>query len=500
MRYFFFFLHCVLWILSTVGFAQDMGLAKRMLKPTTTLQTISLQAALDKALKENKDILVSKAQLLQQRTRLERAVGRYLPKLQLDANYTFNYPEVKASLGSKDQNTQQAVLFESVASLLQLTQNSNPNPDTAAAQITQLEQAAAELRHSKPLSFTIQPASTFGARLSLLQPLIDLVALSQIESSKLQTELGEKRFVFQANSILVAVAQSYLNALYTSRLIELAMAQENRIQKQLQTMQLKYKIGSVRRSDLNKVEIDFLNAKQYTLQTKDNHNFAMGILGSLIGIEETFLLDPAIPIKPIEEQETLDSLFTTAKAKRGDWSMQQLAFQIATQGKKEVYAGFWPSLYLNAYGQYQSNTSGFSSQPFGGALVLQASLNLYDGGDRFARLKDAKAQIYQERVKLKEMEQAVQAELRGKLQEIQTQKTAQQSSKTILELQRSTHLEFEIRFQQGMIETTELLDANQQLLQKEVDSLNAEVYLNKGRIELAFLCGDFAKALPTSTP
>src|SRR5688572_23217687 len=76
-------------------------------KKSTQPKTISLVEAVQLAEQNNKDLLVARAELDRQKGRLRRSYALYLPKLELSGTYTFNFPEIKTSLGSRLQNTQQ---------------------------------------------------------------------------------------------------------------------------------------------------------------------------------------------------------------------------------------------------------------------------------------------------------------------------------------------------------------------------------------------------------
>ena len=87
-------------------------------------------------------------------------------------------------------------------------------------------------------------------------------------------------------------------------------------------------------------------------------------------------------------------------------------------GRTDAWMAFLPSLSLVGQGRFSSNTSGFTSDPITGAIMVQANIPIYDGGTNYANLKETASKIEQEKLRLEQSESRIRSQVRGNVDDI----------------------------------------------------------------------------------
>ncbi len=492
-------LHLGMLLLCAAVFAQETTNSQQFsLIPVETPQTLTLQDVFLRAENSNKDILVAKEQLKQQKGRLRSAWALYLPKLKLDGTYTLNFPEITANFGSKTQNLQQAQLFNNIADLLDVTRDQRTNPvdiQRTIAQATGLRQAALQLNRSPILSVVIQPAQVFDANLSLSQPLLDMPAYESIQTATLEQKRSENTYQRVRTDVLTDVARAYFQAVRARRLTQIAHNKKIRSDAQVRRMKEKYRLALARMVDVHRLEVEASNANEQLVEAQANEEFALGNLGMLIGEKEQFYIEQNNTVKPLDKLSPVNRLLEQATAHRDDLKVQLHTVKLAHQEQASADALFYPTLDIVGQGLYTSNTSGFVNKPFRGVVMLQASWQLYDGGNRYGKRQEALGRMSEEKIKLNDLQRRIESEIRAKLTDIKTKERMLQTARETLYLQKKVYKDTQNTFQGGLLEILDLIDANQQLADGERKLENAQTDLDLARIELASSCGNIFDAV-----
>lgn len=482
------------FVVSYAGTATAQGASSSFaLKPSASPRHLSLQEALDLALTNHKEIRLGREGREQDQERVAQAYANYLPRLVLDGTLTFNFPEIKASLSNKSQALQQAQVMNSLADLLTLT-SAQRDPlamETALAQAALYQQSAADLSNSRSTAVVIQPATLFEAKLTLTQPLFNFESIQSIRTAELAQKRNQRTLGQTESAAMVEVARSYLNTLRNKHLIDSAHNRIRRAKQQLTRMREKYALGLARSVDVKRLQVELTGAQTQLTQSETQYRLALGALGVLIGVDETFEVEDSTGHLAQGASDPAEAQTEYALAQREDLRAQELALKSANQSEQSTYAGFLPSLNLVGQGAYTTNTSGFINKPFRGAIMLQASVPLFDGGFRYASLRDNRSKIRQEKIKLADLEHRINAEIRGRLVDIETKSSALKAARETLNLQRAIYEDAQSNVSSGLLEILDLIDANQKLADAEVAVENASLDLELTYLELKAARGDF---------
>jgi outer membrane protein len=479
-------------LLFNVLHAQEFALRK-----VDNPKIISLNAALLMAEQNNKDLLIANEQIAIQKANRKSALAFYLPKLELGSTFTANFPEIKAKLLSEQQTIQQAQNLETLANLTDITQSlraTQAQKDEAIAQSAQLRAQALQMRKQNTKDIIIQPATVFDARLTLTIPILNLPAYSLIRNSYIAIEQEEALFKNTKTQIASAVIKAYFQALSSENLLISAFNQLSRTKNQLVDIKGKNQSLLVRNLDLKRLEIEQTKARQHITAAQKNHDFSLGALGILIGQEESFLLEKNLLVKNMESQYSNSAMIEQALTKREDLKAQKTSIKNALQSKLGAYLEFLPTLNLIGQGLYSSNDSGFVSEHWRGAIMLEANISLYDGGSRYAKLRSAQSQLRQAKIKLNDLERIIAAELNAKLTDIAAKKSLFEAKKSSLSLYKAIYQQTQSNLKNGLGDTTDFIDASHNLRDEEINIVTAKRDLDLARVDLAVIIGDWKLA------
>jgi outer membrane protein len=151
---------------------------------------------------------------------------------------------------------------------------------------------------------------------------------------------------------------------------------------------------------------------------------------------------------------------------------------------------FLPSVGLTAQGRWTSNTSGFVALPFTGAVILQASVPIYDGGTRYAALKESGSKIREELLKVRQLERKIAGQVRGNIADIAVKRQALITSRQSVELSQKTAENAANLYELGMATSLDVIDANLAVFLAEIDLARAELDLEQARLSLTYILGE----------
>jgi outer membrane protein TolC len=231
-----------------------------------------------------------------------------------------------------------------------------------------------------------------------------------------------------------------------------------------------------------------LRAKQQHRAAKSSYDLAIASLGLLLGREEAFdvVAPPSTTDAPPGEA---DALIEKALASRPDVSAERRAVEIAKRGELDAWMMFMPSINLIASARATSFTQGFVRDPITGTLSINASLPLYDGGLRYAAMKDSSSRIREENIRLRQLEDRVRAQVRGNLRDLAVKQEALSLSQEAVAVARVAHEQAQAMFDAGVGTSLDVSDTALALFVSESDLARAELDLQLTKAGLQYVTG-----------
>jgi len=280
--------------------------------------------------------------------------------------------------------------------------------------------------------------------------------------------------------LLSAVASSYYGAQLARENIAIAQADSDFNQRQLTEAQARRRVGTGSLSDELNFEIRGNSAKTSLIESQRQYETALIGLAALMGIPEAdfpshIRLEQLEPEAPEDlAHPSVQPLINYAQEHRPDVLQSQMALERLNANVGVARSEFWPSVNLSAsVDGSRSNSGDFEEDDFGQSVAVAFSYNLFSGGGRIARLREAKEQQIEAEKNLEDTRIAVCSDVNEALANLK-------STQEQLALQRTN---------------TALVQRTRDLVQKEYTAGQASlVRLNEAQKDLITAQGLLAQA------
>jgi outer membrane protein TolC len=300
-------------------------------------------------------------------------------------------------------------------------------------------------------------------------------ALARYGQDASQAALTESRRL-----LLSSVADSYYLAQLASENIAITEADEAFNQRQLEEARARYQVGTGSLSDILNFEVQVNAARSQRNSFQREYQIALVGLATLMAIPDASL-PPGVELAGLQEEVEKDllppepagnldyALLHRPDIQQTEWLLRQREANIGI-----ARSSFYPSLQLaGSVDGERANSGRLEGDDFGNTVGLYLTYRLYSGGDRRARLAEAK---YQQ----KEAEENLRASKLSVASDVQQAITNVITAQNELELQRKN---------------AKLVMENRDLVEKEYQAGQASlVRLNEAQRNLTQAQGRLALA------
>ncbi|MGB5685907.1 MAG: TolC family protein [Candidatus Electrothrix sp.] len=280
-----------------------------------------------------------------------------------------------------------------------------------------------------------------------------------------------------------AVADAFFNGQLALAAIEIAAANKEFYERQLQDAESRLEVGSGSLSDVLNMKVQLNSAKNSLLTSTRDYEFARYALAALLGLADSVLpetvklaeLDKDCDISADNTQTDEDTFIAEALQARPDLTALDMQIKGAESAIEQAKAGDWPTVQL--VGKIDGNTQDGlvpAGEDFGASLGVSASWNLYSGGTVDAAVRKAR--------QAKREATYAYAELRNRI-----------AAEVQQDITRLTAAREQVRLQR---ETVELVEENRKLAKSEYEAGSASlVRLNEAQRDLTATYGVLVQAL-----
>jgi multidrug efflux system outer membrane protein len=436
-------------------------------QPVLTLQQV-VQAVKD----NNPDLAAARARLVAAATGVQQAWSGYLPQASIGATYTRN--SVAATLGFP--NFSKGFIFDP-----------GPPPTATPKEIDQI---------------TVQALDQFGARAQIQQPLFAAPLIPAIMASYKAREIATLSEKEVERALLFGAAEAYYGAAGLREALKLNRQQLVLLREHLRTAQAALAAGSVPELAVLRAKIDVSRAEQDVLRATNAYATARGALATLMGRPDIdFNVAPFVePKAAAAAPGEVPGLVKDALGSRPDYEAAQLGVDAASLGKKAVWGQFLPMIGLGFNYDY-ANIKGFTGKNTSWALMVTASIPLFEGGLRFAKLQEADAQITEAQAHVRSLEHQIRQEVRQDALDMASAQASLQKADEQVRLATANWKAVEQSFTVGASSAIDVTDAANALQSAELGRVAEAIQLQVAHLKLRKALGDGTPlahlALPT---
>jgi outer membrane protein TolC len=341
----------------------------------------------------------------------------------------------------------------------------------------------------------VGPFSYWQAQGSVSQSIYDPVARRNWKAAK-ELEKAATLSAKDARELVVfAVAGTYIQALATAAEIESQRAQVSDAQAIYEQAQVRKMAGTNSRIDVTRTLVELETEKQRLSSLESDYRQQKLALAATIGLpldRELVLSDPLGPdTVPVPE---VPAAMEEALRLRSDLRASEAQVAAAQRAVDAARGERLPSLSLNGYYGVSGPNPASVHTVYTGTVTLNVPIWL--GGRVKGDIREAEATLHQREAELADQRRRVEQEVRSALIKLQTAAGQIKVAESNRSYAAETLREARDRFQLGVANTVEVVQAEQQTASAESDYVSSLLSLELARLNLARATGQTEASLP----
>jgi outer membrane protein TolC len=322
----------------------------------------------------------------------------------------------------------------------------------------------------------------FATRVEVSQPLVNIDGFSRRKAAKAQWEAASLNSERTREYIVLEVEKAYMELQLAYKTIEVLQKARLTVQQNLKQARDQYEQGLLQKSDILAVEVRAIEVENQ-LQSAVNY---LGIASNYLSM---LMNDSSYPILKPSDSLEISEISLAAEAVLDD-RKDIRAMEAATRAYKQQYQAdkmnFLPR--LNAFGVYEMHDQDLFQGAANGYLIgAELKWDVLQGTKRFGKAQASKADYEKSRLELAEYRASSQVELNKARRMLQDAQSSLELTTLALEQSREALRIRTNRYKQGLEKTSDLLAAESQYAQKELEYYVNIFQLNYTLAYLKFL-------------
>lgn len=324
---------------------------------------------------------------------------------------------------------------------------------------------------------------TSGVRIKQLLSVFGAVNAA-IDAGKLAQKKSFQNVQTAVDQTVYNIRTAFYNVLLNRSLIEVQQESVHLLEEELANERHRLKAGAVTRFNTLRAEVELANAQPPLIRAKNDYRLAIVNLTRLMGVNlNTSSQSPFDPVGELEftpVDYNLDQVLSVAMANRPELKASALQVEIEKKNIVVSRADYYPS--FSAVGGYDFRSNRFkedlSSKLDGWSIGIQGNWNLFDGYLTKGKVQQAEASLASAVVTAEEMRRNVDVEVRqafSKLEEATELITSQK--KNVEQAEESLRLA-SARLNAGAGTQIDVLSAQVALTQARANELHARYDYN----------------------
>lgn len=345
-----------------------------------------------------------------------------------------------------------------------------------------------------------RPSSRFDALLQGSMGLFDARLWSSLKSARLGSDVAQANYHAAVQSVLADVAENYFAHLRNSRRLAVLDANIARANSLLTLARNQLNAGIATQIDVTRAEAQLAQAEQARMQQVT------------VMVASELLLKRLLDINPVNElrlenfqvRRVQPELFVfseqkTAFEKRADYLSAQKALEQAKVNVRTATLQRLPSLALTGNAGLASPRFDDSDKQEQWSVTVGASMPIFDLRTNADR-RIALSRLRQQEARVHALELQINSELRLAAQDAGSRNAQIAVAEKSLALAREELRLAQQRYQQGVADNREVVEAQTRLAVAEDNLVEAEFQYNLSRVELARTKGDVRGILTEKGP
>jgi outer membrane protein TolC len=343
----------------------------------------------------------------------------------------------------------------------------------------------ASLFHISP---SIGPYSYFDARAGVTQTLFDWQSINATRAANQNVKSTDYTLQDAHDLVVLAVGYSYLQAIADEARIETAEAQVKTAQSLYDQARDQVTAGTAADIDALRTDVELQTRQQQLIQARNDFAIQKLSVARVIGLApaQEFELTDKSPYQPFEGISVEEAL-KRAYSSRSDYRSALADVRAAELSRKAAAAGYLPSLSVGAdYGTGGLNPSS-ATQVYDVRGTL--SIPIFTGGSVHGNVQQADAKLEQSRERLESLRAQVESDVRTALLNLQSSAESVTVARSNIDLADQTLVQSSDRFSAGVTDSVEVVQSQEAVASAHEQYISSLYNYNLAKISLVRAMG-----------
>jgi outer membrane protein len=339
-----------------------------------------------------------------------------------------------------------------------------------------------------PFGFTIPsfvgPYTVFDARGSIQQSVFSFSDIRKYQATRVSLAATKADADTTRNQVSEQVARAYLACLRADAAQDTAQANVD-LSVALERLANSQKTaGTGTGIEVTRSQVQLANDRQRLIVAqKDRRRAVMELLRAMgLNLDANVAFTDKLAFIPVEVG-TLEASLDKARQERSELQAQHQREQAARLSLGSVAAERLPS--VSAFGDYGSTGLQIDSARPTRQYGIEVKVPVFDGFRRESRRAESATQYRQEKIRLRDLEQQVELEVREALDSLRSAQAELEAARDGLMLAENELAQAQRRYQAGVTNSIEVTDAQTRLDRARDNQIAALYDYNLARIDLA---------------
>jgi outer membrane protein TolC len=315
----------------------------------------------------------------------------------------------------------------------------------------------------------IVPKDQYDGALALRVPIVDATSWARRLALGSGVEAADLDREVELSALRMDVARAWYGAIAAQQVAGAAEKAKAAAEDNRRFLAARAAAGVATALAVQRAELEVANAERLLIEARRVRGVAVRSLASLSGLPEPAELPTATREPELPDQGAL----AAAEARRPEVAAAQARVDQVRQARNSAWLAWTPVVAGTATERY-SNASGFSGEETSWNVGVGLTWELLDFGDRTGAVRAARAELAAAEARLSMAKQAVRDEVRGAVLAVESSRAAVEAARRGATVAAATSTEVRARFQAGTTTQLEVVQADRDALQADVERIRAE--------------------------
>jgi outer membrane protein TolC len=374
-------------------------------------------------------------------------------------------------------------------------------PNISAAlneNVNQTDLAAYGLRFSVPgfhFATVVGPYNYFALQANLSQTVANLTAIDNYRSAKATARASQYSLEDARDLVTLAVGGAYLQVLAAQARVDSSQAQLDTANAVFHQSSEQHQEGVLGRLNVDQSQLQTLAQQQQIITLRNDLAKQKINLARLTGLPPNadYQLTDTFPFSPAPVQSVNDAV-TRAEQQRADLKAAQSQVEAAAKALAAARAERLPSASVSGYYEVIGTTPSESHGAF--SVVGTLNVPIWQGGKTGADIAQAEAVLAQRQAELEDTRGQIEAEIREVYLDLEAAAGQVEVASKNIQVAQETLEMARARMEAGVINTVEVVQAQQTVSSAQLDLINSVFAHNLAKLSLARELGHATEQLP----